>query len=192
MVMVLTTILDTDSDGDGCIDTTEAGTSDDGTTTDANNNGLLDQYEDGSTGTINYGSTYGLALDDNADACTDTDGDGINDLIDIDDDNDGILDIVEQAASNCQYLGTTTDFTGYTFNNDAQVAVTAVSQNSITVNRLSGSWVSTYSNKTYSLPMRLSFTADNVNSASMIGLIGTSENKDFTNWSTKSHLFYFQ
>ena len=35
---------------------------------------------------------HGLALDDNVDACTDTDGDGINDLIDIDDDNDGVLD----------------------------------------------------------------------------------------------------
>ena len=183
--------LDTDSDGDTCIDTTEAGTSDDGTTTDANNNGLLDQYEDGTTGTISYSSTYGLALDDNANACADTDGDGIGDLIDLDDDNDGILDIDEQVANNCQYLGTTTDFNGYTFNNDAQVAVTAVSENSITVNRISGSWVSTYSNKTYSLPMRLSFTVDNVNSASMIGLIGTSQNKDFTNWSTKSHLFYF-
>ncbi|MDB9781413.1 hypothetical protein OAB17_05765, partial [Flavobacteriaceae bacterium] len=183
--------LDTDSDGDTCIDTTEAGTSDDGTTTDANNNGLLDQYEDGTTGTISYSSTYGLALDDNANACADTDGDGIGDLIDLDDDNDGILDIDEQVANNCQYLGTTTDFNGYTFNNDAKVAVTAVSENSITVNRISGSWVSTYSNKTYSLPMRLSFTVDNVNSASMIGLIGTTKNKTLTNWNDQSHKFYF-
>ena len=183
--------LDTDSDGDTCIDTIEANAQDDGDTGDANNNGLLDKYEDGTTGTISYSSTYGLALDDNANACADTDGDGIGDLIDLDDDNDGILDIDEQVANNCQYLGTTTDFNGYTFNNDTKVAVTAVSENSITVNRISGSWVSTYSNKTYSLPMRLSFTVDNVNSASMIGLIGTSQNKDFTNWSTKSHLFYF-
>ena len=183
--------LDTDSDGDTCIDTTEANAQDDGDTGDANTNGLLDKYEDGTTGTISYNSTYGLALDDNANACADTDGDGIGDLIDLDDDNDGILDSDEQVANNCQYLGTTTDFNGYTFNNDAQVAVTAVSQNSITVNRLSGSWVSTYSNKTYSLPMRLSFTVDNVNSASMIGLIGTSQNKNFTDWSKKSHLFYF-
>ena len=51
---------DLDSDGDGCIDTIEAGTSNDGTTTDANNNGLLDQYEDGTTGTINYTSTYSV------------------------------------------------------------------------------------------------------------------------------------
>ena len=87
--------LDTDSDGDTCIDTIEAGTSDDGTTTDTNNNGLLDQYEDGTTGTISYSSTYGLALDDNANACADTDGDGVNDVFDLDDDNDGILDTAE-------------------------------------------------------------------------------------------------
>ena len=182
--------LDTDSDGDTCLDTIEANAQDDGDTGDANNNGLLDKYEDGSTGTISYSSTYGLALDDNVNACADTDGDGIGDLIDLDDDNDGILDIDEQVANNCQYLGTTTDFNGYTFNNDARVAVTAVSQNSITVNCISG-WVSTYSNKTYSLPMRLSFTVDNVNSASMIGLIGTSKTKHITDWSKQSHLFYF-
>ncbi|MDB4226378.1 T9SS type A sorting domain-containing protein, partial [Flavobacteriaceae bacterium] len=85
--------LDTDSDNDGCIDTIEAGTTDDGTTTDANNNGLLDQYEDGTTGTINYTSTYSAyAIDDAINACTDTDSDGVNDVFDIDDDNDGILD----------------------------------------------------------------------------------------------------
>ena len=88
--------LDTDSDGDTCIDTIEAGTSDDGTTTDANNNGLLDQYEDGPTGTINYTSTYyPYAVSDFLAACVDTDSDGVNDLLDIDDDNDGILDATE-------------------------------------------------------------------------------------------------
>ena len=106
--------LDTDSDGDGCIDTIEAGTSDDGTTTDANNNGLLDQYEDGNTGTINYTSTYSAyAINDAINACTDTDSDGVNDVFDIDDDNDGILDVVEDTeetslgifnSSNTTYL----------------------------------------------------------------------------------------
>ncbi|MDB2414011.1 LamG domain-containing protein, partial [Flavobacteriaceae bacterium] len=91
--------LDTDSDGDGCIDTIEAGTSNDGTTTDANNNGLLDQYEDGTTGTINYTSTYSsYAINDAINACTDTDDDGVNDVSDLDDDNDGILDTVELSS----------------------------------------------------------------------------------------------
>jgi hypothetical protein len=31
-------------------------------------------------------------------ACTDTDNDGIGDLVDIDDDNDGILDTIESPA----------------------------------------------------------------------------------------------
>ena len=91
--------LDTDSDGDTCIDTIEAGTSNDGTTTDANNNGLLDQYEDGTTGTINYTSTYNAyAINDAINACADTDGDGVNDVFDLDDDNDGILDVVEMLS----------------------------------------------------------------------------------------------
>ncbi len=95
--------LDTDSDGDTCIDTTEAGTSNDGTNTDANNNGLLDQYEDGTTGTINYTSTYSTyAINDAINACTDTDGDGVNDVFDLDDDNDGILDAAESPS--CYYL----------------------------------------------------------------------------------------
>ena len=91
--------LDTDSDGDTCIDTIEAGTSNDGTTTDANNNGLLDQYEDGSTGTINYTSTYSAyAINDAINACADTDSDGVNDVFDLDDDNDGVLDVNECAV----------------------------------------------------------------------------------------------
>ena len=84
-----------------CIDTIEAGTSNDGTTTDANNNGLLDQYEDGTTGTINYeSSTYSAyALNDTINACADTDSDGVNDVFDLDDDNDGILDVVEDTET---------------------------------------------------------------------------------------------
>ena len=91
--------LDTDSDGDGCLDTIEAGTTNNGATTDANCNGLLDQYEDGVTNNINYTSTYSTyAIDDAINACTDTDGDGVNDVFDLDDDNDGILDVVEMLS----------------------------------------------------------------------------------------------
>ena len=97
--------LDTDSDDDGCIDTTEAGTSNDGTTTDANNNGLLDQYEDGTTGTINYTSTFSAyAINDAINACTDNDDDGVNDVFDLDDDNDGILDIDEFTPTSSSLL----------------------------------------------------------------------------------------
>ena len=83
----------------GCLDTIEAGTSNDNSTTD--DNGLLDQYEDGTTGTINYTSTYSAYAINNAiNACTDTDSDGVNDVSDLDDDNDGILDIDEGFSIN--------------------------------------------------------------------------------------------
>ena len=95
---------DLDSDGDGCSDAKEATVSPssalvaDGTlqnakfsfvspANDTNNDGLYD----GATQ-----STYSqYALSSTLNACTDTDGDGIGDLVDIDDDNDGVLDAVE-------------------------------------------------------------------------------------------------
>ena len=92
--------LDTDSDGDGCLDTIEAGTTNNGATTDANCNGLLDQYEDGVTNTINYTSTYNpYALNNTVNSCVDTDSDGVNDVFDIDDDNDGVLDAEEEVSN---------------------------------------------------------------------------------------------
>ncbi|MDZ7897834.1 MAG: hypothetical protein U5N85_07375 [Arcicella sp.] len=96
--------FDLDSDNDGCSDGVEAGStlaSNNNITviptgTDANNNGLLDQYETGTTGTINYTSTYlKYATVNTISACADTDGDGVGDLADIDDDNDGITDVME-------------------------------------------------------------------------------------------------
>jgi hypothetical protein len=100
--------IDLDSDGDGCSDAIEAGSSATATSTtayltgaDTNGNGLLNSYESASPGVTNYSSTYNdFALSAAINACTDTDGDGIQDIIDLDDDNDGILDAVE---SNCQY-----------------------------------------------------------------------------------------
>ena len=95
--------LDLDSDGDGCADAIEASSSNTATGiivcptgVDANANGLLDNYEGTPAGTTNYTSTYAnYALVNTKNYCTDTDGDGIKDLIDIDDDNDGILDSEE-------------------------------------------------------------------------------------------------
>ena len=74
--------------------------------TDANTNGLLDQYEDGiKQVTINYTSTYSAyAINDAINACVDTDGDGVNDVFDLDDDNDGILDIDEFTPTSTSLL----------------------------------------------------------------------------------------
>ncbi|WP_396212916.1 tandem-95 repeat protein, partial [Flavobacterium sp.] len=96
--------LDLDSDNDGCSDAKEAGSSTNATSTsvyptgtDTNTNGLLNNYESSTTaGTVNYTSTYtNYALTNTINACTDTDNDGVADLVDLDDDNDGILDSVE-------------------------------------------------------------------------------------------------
>jgi hypothetical protein len=66
------------------------------TGTDVNTNGLLNNYEGTTAGTVNYASTYkDYALTNTINVCADFDGDGIKDIIDIDDDNDGVLDAVE-------------------------------------------------------------------------------------------------
>ena len=101
--------LDLDSDADGCSDALEAGATTN-TTADyvftgaVGANGLVDTLETSvDSGTINYTSTYSpYAVSDFLAACVDTDSDGVNDLLDIDDDNDGILDATESPS--CFYL----------------------------------------------------------------------------------------
>lgn len=101
---------DLDSDGDGCSDALEGGATSDRTanyqfTGSVGVNGLADSKEEPTdSGSINYTSTYTLyALDAAVNACLDTDGDQVNDVVDIDDDNDGILDTEETLQ--CQFDG---------------------------------------------------------------------------------------
>ncbi|MFY7885268.1 MAG: hypothetical protein ACOVOV_10550, partial [Dolichospermum sp.] len=61
--------LDLDSDGDGCSDAVEASSSTTATSTsvfpigtDTNSNGLLNEYEGTTAGTINYTATYAMAI----------------------------------------------------------------------------------------------------------------------------------
>ncbi|WP_159478403.1 hypothetical protein [Chryseobacterium sp. 18068] len=101
--------FDLDTDGDGCSDALESGAT---TNTSANYqftgnvgaNGLLNSLEIvADNGIVNYTSTYSLyATSSLINACLDTDGDGIRDVIDVDDDNDGVLDTVEMIP--CEVL----------------------------------------------------------------------------------------
>jgi hypothetical protein len=97
--------IDLDSDGDGCSDAVEAGSStmDTSTTayptgTDTNANGILNNYEGATAGTVNYESTYSFAVDSLLNACLDLDGDGVKDIWDIDIDNDGVLNATESPS----------------------------------------------------------------------------------------------
>ncbi|WP_241321806.1 tandem-95 repeat protein, partial [Belliella aquatica] len=98
--------LDLDSDGDGCPDAIEAGTAPVGTTpfsatsffdnTTTGTNGFRDVLETSPESGVYKGVyTYNYAIDDTINACLDSDGDGIPDVFDLDDDNDGILDSIE-------------------------------------------------------------------------------------------------
>ncbi len=115
-------LLDLDSDNDGCPDLKEAGVSPltdvitpstalagsfgiapgalagsqlNPSAADANNDGLNDSVDPDTNGTPNYTSTYAYAISTADNYCIDTDGDGIPDVIDLDDDNDGVLDTEE-------------------------------------------------------------------------------------------------
>ncbi len=104
--------LDLDSDGDTCPDAREAGvTLLSGVTVSSSGvvsgpygaNGFADSVETVAESGVYKGVyTYKYAVDKGSNLCIDADGDGYGDLIDLDDDNDGILDTDE---NNCAIAG---------------------------------------------------------------------------------------
>lgn len=87
-------MLNTDSDNDGCNDVLEAGF------TDNDNDGQIDGSGISNNGVVlssdGYTGTSSDVTDESVSSgCPDQDEDGIFDNADIDDDNDGILDIIE-------------------------------------------------------------------------------------------------
>jgi|GEM_PF-3545421 len=123
--------LDNDSDNDGCSDAIEAnhGVTDFSATT-VGQNGLVDAVETTpESGDLNYEVPTFITLDSLINLCSDSDNDGISDLIDIDDDNDGVPDLTE---SNCTVASATTDIissdarlvTGTLFDNNAILTYT--------------------------------------------------------------------
>ena len=79
--------FDIDSDNDGIFDVVEGGDGDQ----DTNGDGVIDRLETGFKDIENDGMADGTESTDPPD----TDGDGIDDFLDIDSDNDGIFDVVE-------------------------------------------------------------------------------------------------
>ena len=94
--------LDLDSDGDGCSDATESGaigtlsSNFQFTSADTNGDGLVNAVDANGDGATDYLSYYSIkALDRTLNECGDPDGDGVVNRADLDDDNDGILDVAE-------------------------------------------------------------------------------------------------
>ena len=116
--------LDLDSDGDGCFDALEGGTS-------FTNSDLTSGYLTGAVdangvpiATAN-GQGLGTSQDNTAvgvecvAACADNDNDGVCDDVDLDDDSDGILDVDEMEAcgvfDDASFENPTSTSTGYTY-----------------------------------------------------------------------------
>jgi hypothetical protein len=104
--------LDLDSDGDGCPDAIEGGAS--FTTANLTATKALSGSVSSATATLGVptiagtGQTIGYGQNGSINACTDTDTDGIPDMEDLDDDNDGILDTAEQTCAQVEKLGNCT------------------------------------------------------------------------------------
>jgi hypothetical protein len=96
--------LDLDSDGDGCSDAVEAKTVSSLTATTVSGgfgtNGFADNLETSGNGVYTGTYVYSRATDPTVKACLDSDFDGVPDIDDLDDDNDGLLDELENACQN--------------------------------------------------------------------------------------------
>jgi hypothetical protein len=132
--------LDTDSDNDGCSDAIEGGANFTTTNTDAND-ALTGSIDANGVPTIASGSGQSIGSSQNsavqdpdcADQCDavasgniDSDGDGVSDICDIDDDNDGILDCGEQNLT-----GTVSEY----FNITGNASVTSANEFQLTPNQ---------------------------------------------------------
>jgi hypothetical protein len=109
----------------------------------------------------------------------DTDGDGVCDEDDLDADNDGILNTVE----GCNIAPV--DISSLTFNGTVVGSTTA---NSITTT--GSSWRTSYSNQTFSLPIRLEFTT-NTGLNSMFGLLPVGGTQNTGTWNDGAYKVYF-
>jgi gliding motility-associated-like protein len=201
---------DLDSDGDGCPDAKEAGVigtlssgdiknGTNGSVTSTTNlpnaiagsdgnygaNGLANSVETSlESGVVSYTSTFtNFARSSSINVCLDSDSDGVADVFDFDDDNDGILDSIEQISCS----GTGVDLSSITFSG---TAVTGKTANRITSSNTNG-WISSYSDENFSLPLSLKFKRPTIGNQAMFGLLpayGTQAPGSYTN---DDYKFYF-
>jgi gliding motility-associated-like protein len=117
---------------------------------------------------------------------TDSDGDGIVNPDDIDDDNDGILDLTEQGS--CTYPENYLPDLTYTGQ-----AVITTSGNSITaLSNQNTVWKSSYSDQTFKLPIHFEYTTTGnvANSYGMIGLLPVGNTQTPANWNDGAYKIY--
>ena len=130
--------LDLDSDGDGCADAIEGGAA--FTVSNLTNDRLSGSVDANGVPVIatasgqTIGTSQLVAVSDAAcPPCPDNDADGVCNTVDLDDDNDGILDVTECPAGNFQWstpptvastntaTGTINGFVNYTYTSDKPV-----------------------------------------------------------------------
>jgi hypothetical protein len=135
--------LDLDSDGDGCSDAIEGGAA--FTTANLTATTALSGSVSSAAATLGVpvsagtGQGIGFSQISTVNACTDTDTDGIPDLDDLDDDNDGILDTAENNCSIAVVNKTGTVITkpssiNYTFNSNTVANLIDGVDNNVIVN----------------------------------------------------------
>jgi hypothetical protein len=115
--------------------------------------------------------------------CIDTDGDSIADVLDIDDDNDGVLDVIEQLS--CSYTGK--DINTISFTGSAVTAKTATTITSSNTN----SWLSSYSPDNFALPVSLKFKRPVSGNSAMIGLVPSTATLTPSTWADAGYKFFF-
>jgi len=130
--------FDLDSDGDGCSDAYEGNATTDPTVSTFSGPYGSNGYANSLETTVTYASGFSgpeSTVDDTYDAFAiwsnvnkcgiDSDGDGIDDIVDLDDDNDGILDAVESpscymTAAEQPMTGDRTNVPGFSISSDIQ------------------------------------------------------------------------
>ncbi|MEY4647030.1 MAG: hypothetical protein RIQ98_866, partial [Bacteroidota bacterium] len=125
-------------------------------------------------------AVIGFAVKQNS---RDTDGDGVLDVTDIDDDNDGILDAREQVS--CKTVGV--NIPDVTFNGNAIKDKSFAQITSIA----SSSFSSSYSTSTFSLPISLKFNRNDRVGNAMFGLIPEGNTQTPANYTDNGYKFYF-